>query len=170
MAETAAGPSTAVQHDEQQLVSQVYGPQDAVTCKQQQQQQCLQEQPQASLVQQHLQQLCNRIEELNNTADLLVQHVQQHHNQQEQPLQHVQQDSLQPLDPCSTRHDSDSSGCCASSSSSSQAVDELQHQLSALLAEKQRIEADRQEMALQQGKYKGTIAQVNMCCTLQACC
>lgn len=39
-------------------------------------------------------------------------------------------------------------------------VQDLQQQLVALQAEMQRVEADRQEMAVKQGNYKGTIAQV----------
>lgn len=39
-------------------------------------------------------------------------------------------------------------------------MQDLQHQLLTLQAEKQRVEADRQEMALQQGQLKGTVAQV----------
>jgi hypothetical protein len=45
-------------------------------------------------------------------------------------------------------------------SSSSSLVLELQQQVATLLAEKQQVEADRQEMAIKQGNYKGTIAQV----------
>lgn len=45
--------------------------------------------------------------------------------------------------------------CC------SEVVQELQQQLAALQAEKQRVEADRQEMAVKQGNYKGIIAQVS---------
>jgi hypothetical protein len=44
--------------------------------------------------------------------------------------------------------------------SSSSLVLELQQQVATLLAEKQQVEADRQEMAIKQGNYKGTIAQV----------
>lgn len=43
-------------------------------------------------------------------------------------------------------------------------VQELQHQLASLQAEQQRVEADRQEMAVKQGNYKGTIAQVREQC------
>lgn len=39
-------------------------------------------------------------------------------------------------------------------------MQELHNQLLTLQAEKQRVEADRQEMALQQGQLKGTVAQV----------
>ncbi|KAF8072613.1 hypothetical protein HT031_000273 [Scenedesmus sp. PABB004] len=39
-------------------------------------------------------------------------------------------------------------------------VAELEQQLAALAAEKARVEADRQEMAVKQGNYKGTIAQL----------
>ncbi|KAF6264473.1 hypothetical protein COO60DRAFT_127049 [Scenedesmus sp. NREL 46B-D3] len=57
-------------------------------------------------------------------------------------------------------------GCaaCACSSSSdnstSSLVLELQQQVATLLSEKQQVEADRQEMAIKQGNYKGTIAQL----------
>jgi hypothetical protein len=47
------------------------------------------------------------------------------------------------------------------SSSTGSLVLELQQQVATLLAEKQQVEADRQEMAIKQGNYKGTIAQVS---------
>lgn len=110
------------------------------------------------------QQLSSSLAELDSTSDLLVQllhnsrqHIQTHHLP---PPEDVQQqssasNSAAQHQPCS-RPDT----CSSNTSNSSTAVDDLQQQLSALLAEKHRIEADRQDMALQQGKYKGTIAQV----------
>jgi hypothetical protein len=138
--------------------------------QQQQQQQGVEPLDSSETLQQQLQQLCSGIADLDGFSDLLVQLV---HNSKQHT--HPQPQEQQP---CSTQHAGSSGAeqqdCRASSpgsqgnrstsnSSNSEAVDELQQQLSALLAEKQRIEADRQDMALQQGKYKGTIAQV--CCT-----
>lgn len=102
------------------------------------------------------QQLCRSIAELDSTSDLLVQLV---HNSRQQVTTTQQEEasaSLQHEQPITRQLP----GTPDSSKSTGDAVDTLQQQLLALLAEKQRIEADRQEMALQQGKYKGTIAQV----------
>lgn len=116
------------------------------------------------------QKLSSSLAELDSTSDLLVQllhnsrqHIQTHHLPPPKDLQQrgstsSSADALQPCNQPDT--------CSSDTSNSSTAVDDLQQQLSALLAEKHRIEADRQDMALQQGKYKGTIAQV-CCCTHQ---
>lgn len=121
--------------------------------KQQQQQHLPAEDPQADSLQQHWRQLCSSIKDLDRTSDLLVHLVQssEHLNRLEANLQ---PDSLQPT--ANSSHQQTSQHSCPSNA----AVDELEQQLSALQAEKQRIEADRQDMALQQGQYKGTIAQV----------
>lgn len=129
--------------------------------------------PQASLLLQHpvWQQLFSSVAQLDLTSDLVV-HLLQHSKAQQQQQQHQQHsDTPQQLQRAdsggSTEQPDDSSGRSNSTASSdaaaaasASALDELQQQLSALLAEKQRIEADRQDMALQQGQYKGTIAQV----------
>lgn len=150
--------------------SQPFSQLDVMHTQQQQQQQGVEPLDRSETLQQQLQQLCSGIADLDGFSDLLVQLV---HNSKQQT--HPQPQEQQP---CSTQHagstnaeqqdcrasspgsQGNSSNSSTSNSSNSEAVDELQQQLSALLAEKQRIEADRQDMALQQGKYKGTIAQV----------
>jgi hypothetical protein len=127
-----------------------------------------QQQQEAALQFSHMQhswqQLSSSLAELDSTSDLLVQllhnsrqHIQTHHLPLPDDVQQQSStsNSAAQVQPCS-RPDT----CSSNTSNSSTAVDDLQQQLSALLAEKHRIEADRQDMALQQGKYKGTIAQV----------
>lgn len=130
------------------------------------------EQPQAALQQQlqqpqdlqpHWAHLCSSLAELDSTSDLLVQLLQgrEQQKQADQVFQHpafLQQQ--QPDNSSVEQQQGAGSSSSGGASNSSEDVSEMQQQLSALLAEKQRIEADRQDMALQQGKYKGTIAQV----------
>lgn len=106
---------------------------------------------------QQWQHLCGSIAELDSMSDELLQLIT--HNDASCRDEAVnEKQAVQPnvgdipRDP----HASSSN----SSESSSKAMHDLQQQLSALVAEKQRIETDRQEMALQQGQYRGTIAQV----------
>jgi len=112
----------------------------------------------SSLLQQEpqWQQLCRSVAELDSTSDLLVQLV---HNSRQQVTTTQQEEA-----PANLQHEQPTTRQLPSTPDSSKStgdpVDTLQQQLLALVAEKQRIEADRQEMALQQGKYKGTIAQV----------
>jgi uncharacterized small protein (DUF1192 family) len=173
MAETAASSAAVQQYVAQQLSTAEVGHAAESSGKDQlsvarvqhlhqhqhQQQHLPAEDPQADPLQQHWQQLCCSIEELDSTSDLLVRLVQSNAGQKKSSLQ---PGSLQ-LSGNSSYEQQTSQHSCPSNtsiSSSSAAVDELQQQLSALQAEKQRIEADRQDMALQQGQYKGTIAQV----------
>lgn len=131
------------------------------------------EQPQAAVQQQlqepqdlqpHWAQLCSSLSELDSTSDLLVQLLQgrEQQKQADQVFQHPAslQQQQQPDNSSVEQQQGAGSSSSGGASNSSEAVSEMQQQLSALLAEKQRIEADRQDMALQQGKYKGTIAQV----------
>lgn len=165
MAETAASPAAVQQYVAQQhSTAEVDHVADSAGSEQsvvplQQQQHVPAEDPQADSLQQHWQQLCSSIEALDCTSDLLLHLVQSSASQQQSS---IQSDNLQ-LTANSSHEQQTSQHSCpsnASVSSSSAAVDDLQQQLSALQAEKQRIEADRQDMALQQGQYKGTIAQV----------
>jgi hypothetical protein len=130
------------------------------------------EQPQAAVQQQlqqpqdlqpHWTQLCSSLAELDSTSDLLVQLLQAREQQKQADEVCQQAASLQQQQPDTSSVEQQQGAGLSSpggASNSSEAVSEMQQQLSALLAEKQRIEADRQDMALQQGKYKGTIAQV----------
>lgn len=123
-----------------------------------------QQQQQPQDLQPHWAQLCSSLAELDSTSDLLVQLLQgrEQQKQADQVLQHPAFLQQQQPDNSSVEQQqgAGSSSFAGGASNRSEAVSEMQQQLSALLAEKQRIEADRQDMALQQGKYKGTIAQV----------
>jgi uncharacterized small protein (DUF1192 family) len=116
----------------------------------QQQQHANNTQPPCPL-QQQLQALCSSLQALEATSDQVAASVQASAAATAACLHAA------PGQPVTTPQDSARSTQHGGSSSS---IEELQQQLAALAAEKQRIEADRQEMAVQTGEYKGTIAQL----------
>lgn len=151
--------SNGVQHGQQQQITQQdkasQGSGHAGPQEQQAPQQCLQE-------------LCSSLLELQSTCDSLVAWAHSNSSSSAGANSAAGTQSAQPADDpyrdssTQARSTTGAHNSSDSSSSSSQLVDELQQQLAALSAEKQRIEADRQEMAVQQGCYKGTTAKVGM--------